>query len=94
LSVARRKASVVDVSILFENTEVKGSPFKFCRYSISVSITDETFGEQVFEFSASGREGQNSYEQAKTRALSSVEKIIGNEFADKFEEKFGLRPNK
>ena len=95
LSVARRKArNVVDVSILFENTEVKGSPFKFCRYSISVSITDETFGEQVFEFSASGREGQNSYEQAKTRALSSVEKIIGNEFADKFEEKFGLRPNK
>ena len=95
LSIARRKArNVVDVSVSLENTEVKGNPYKFCRYSFSVSITDEVYGEQVFGFSSSGREGQNTYDQAKTRAINSLEKIIKNEFAVKFEESFGLRPGK
>lgn len=95
LSIARRRSrNVVDVSITLEESEVKGNPYKFCRYSMKVSIVDETFEEQVFEFSASGKEGQNSYDQAKTRAVNTLEKMFKNEFADKFEEKFGIRPNK
>lgn len=93
LSISRRNATnKVNVDITLENAEVKGNPYKFCRYSIKVSVFDETFGEQIFEFSASGREGQNSYDQAKTRAVNSMEKIITSEFADRFEEEFGIRP--
>lgn len=65
------------------------SSFTFANYNADVSLVDIAGNETVMVFAASGKEGHQSYENAKGRATSSLASQIENEFRTVLDENFG-----
>ena len=65
------------------------SSFIFANYNADVSLVDIAGNETVMVFAASGKEGHQSYENAKGRATSSLASQIETEFRKVLNENFG-----
>ena len=82
------------VEILLDWTESKGtgvaSSFVFAEYDASISLVDMTVGVSVFVYTAKGREGHQTIEGAKSRALTALSEEIANGLGNELKEKFAL----
>ena len=75
-------------------TESKGtgvaSSFVFAEYDASISLVDMTDGVSVFVYTEKGREGHQTIEGAKSRALTALSEEIANGLGNELKEKFAL----
>ena len=65
------------------------SSFVFANYNADVSLVDIAGNETVMVFASSGKEGHQSYENARSRAVSSLASLIEEEFRTVLDENFG-----
>ncbi len=79
---------VLTALISFEESETTDKKSTRCRYNIDSFILDRKTGNQLLPFKASGREGHVSYDEAKERAIKSMEKKIRGGFSDAMKNYF------
>ena len=66
------------------------SSFIFAYYNVDVSLVDIAGNETVMVFSLDGKEGHQSYENAKGKAVTAIADRIETEFRSTLEENYGF----
>lgn len=66
------------------------SDFVFAEFDAEIRLRDLVSDRTVFAYSTHGREGHQSYESAKSRALSVIEKEIKAAFNEQISEVFSI----
>lgn len=88
------ESSTAKVEIILDWTESKGtgvaSSFVFAEYDVSVSLVDMTDGGSIFVFTSKGREGHQTIEGAKSRALTALSEDISKGLGNELKEQFAL----
>ena len=70
--------------LTFEESVASDKKTTRCRYSLESFILDTQNDHQLCPYNVSGREGHVSYDEAKNRAMKSLEKKIKNDFLKQF----------
>ena len=60
--------------------EYQNNPYKWIRYVVDANLIDTSTGTVLFPYNINDREGHTSISEAETRAVSSAEKRISNEY--------------
>jgi hypothetical protein len=75
--------------------KIEGQRNQFARYTLTANLTDTQSGAVLLPYSANGREGHITPEEAETRALSAAEKKINAEYGELLSERLSqLLPKK
>lgn len=83
LDCGSNPTSVASVKIAWSEFKGIGNPFTFANYNVKVSIYDTDSGKSVFVYDFEGKEGHQTFDGAKTRAIRNITEIIENEFKEK-----------
>jgi hypothetical protein len=70
----------VDCTVSLSPVDLPSQKNKFVRYQISASLRDVKADATLFPYTASGREGHITFEEAEERAYRAAAKTIGDEF--------------
>ncbi len=82
----------VIVSISWRETAGTGlaEGFVFAEYTADISMIDVIGNETVMSFSSSAKEGHQSFESAKARAINKFVETIRNDFCSELEDKYTI----
>lgn len=75
--------SVAEVTITWSEFKGIGNPFTFANYNVKVSIFDTESGKAVFVYDFDGKEGHQTFDGAKTRAIRNIVETLETEFKNK-----------
>ena len=84
--------AITEGRIDFRQVEGTGvaADFIFAEFDAEIRLRDLVSDRIVFAYSTHGREGHQSYESAKSRALSVIEKEIKAAFNEQISEVFSI----
>lgn len=77
---------ILSATVHLERSDTSDGKTTRCRYNISTYILDFETNQQLAPFTATGREGHISYEEAKNRAIKSAEAKIRKDFKKSFSD--------
>lgn len=75
--------NIIRCSVSFENLDMQSNQ-KYVRYQLSISVTDN-LDQQILTFSDSGREAHFTAEEAKARAIRTLQTKISGDFSKQFQ---------
>jgi hypothetical protein len=77
---------VLAVTVSLNQVTVPNNNNVFCRYSVTADFIESDAGLTLFSFNDSGRTVHLTYEGAKDRAVTGMEKIINEQYSTAFKE--------
>ena len=76
-------SSIAAVTVTWSEFKGIGNPFTFANYNVKVSISDTSTGKSVFVYDFAGKEGHQTFDGAKTRAVMKIVEELETEFKNK-----------
>ena len=85
----------LEVNAAYSEAVFANNPNKFCRYTLSANLIENSTGASLLPFTVTGRTGHSSYEEAQTRAVLEMEREIAAKFPAVLDEYLsGLLPRR